>query len=80
MKEIEFSPAEKTEIVGHIQHYFDTELDQEIGSLGAELLLDFFSKQIGSYYYNRGLYDAQALLVSKLDEITESIYTLEKSK
>ena len=78
MQKIEFSAEEKKAIVSRIQLYFSEELDQEIGNIGAELLLNFFSEEIGSYYYNRGLYDAQAILQKRLDEITDAIYALEK--
>ena len=61
-----------------IQAWFDQELDQEIGQFDAEFLLDFFSEQVGKFYYNRGLYDAQAILDDRMDIITEAIAELEK--
>ena len=78
MSAIKFSKDEKELIVQKIQHYFSAELDQEIGQFDAEFLLDFFSEEVGSYYYNRGLYDAQSILESKLENIAEAIYELEK--
>ena len=53
-------------------------MQQSIGGFDAEFLLDFFTTEIGSYFYNRGLYDAQALLSARLEEIGESIFQLEK--
>jgi len=41
-------------------------------------LLDFFAEEIGPYIYNRGLYDAQSLLESRMDGISEAIYEIEK--
>jgi uncharacterized protein (DUF2164 family) len=76
---IEFSTEEKSVIVDKIKRYFTQELAQEIEQFDAEFLLDFFSKSIGPYYYNRGLHDAQRILESKLDSITESFYELEKT-
>lgn len=73
MSKIEFSKEETKVITAKIQAYLLDEFDQEIGQLGTEMLLDFFSKEIGSYFYNRGLYDAQAILTSKMDTITEAI-------
>jgi uncharacterized protein (DUF2164 family) len=78
MAAIEFSKAEKDVITGKIQDYFRNELDQEIGQFDAEFLLDFFAQEIGAYFYNRGLYDAQALLAQRLDDFAEAIYELEK--
>ncbi|MEN8178709.1 MAG: DUF2164 domain-containing protein [Pseudomonadota bacterium] len=78
MSVIKFSKNEKELIVRKIQLYFREELDQEVGQFDAEFLLDFFSEEVGSYYYNRGLYDAQAILESKMENIAEAIYELEK--
>lgn len=75
---IEFSKDEKTHIVRKIQLYFLEELGQEIGSFDAQFLLDFFSEEMGGYFYNRGLYDAQAILEKRLETIAEAIYELEK--
>ncbi len=78
MAMIEFTREEKAVLVTKIQAWFDQELDQEIGQFDAEFLLDFFSEQVGKFYYNRGLYDAQAILDDRMDIITEAIAELEK--
>nr|WP_256557846.1 DUF2164 domain-containing protein [Marinobacterium sedimentorum] len=75
---IEFSKEEKASVVLQIQRYFRDELDQDIGQFDAEFLLDFFSDKVGAYYYNRGLFDAQAVLSGKLDDIAEAISEIEK--
>jgi len=41
-------------------------------------LLDFVSKELGAYYYNRGLHDARAVLENKLSAIDEDLYAIEK--
>ena len=79
MAKIEFSKEEKESIVKKIQFYFDQKLDQEIGQFDAEFLLDFFSEAVGGFYYNRGLYDAQAYIEKQMETISEDIYQLEKS-
>ena len=79
MAEIKFSDEEKQAIGLKVQRYVEQELDLEIGQFDAEFLLDFFTKEIGEYFYNRGLYDAQAILESKIEEIGESILQLEKA-
>ena len=78
MAEIEFTKEEKEIIGKKIQLYFSQELDQEIGQFDAQFLLDFFAEEVGVYFYNRGLYDAQAILERKLVNISEAIYELEK--
>lgn len=78
MAKIEFSKEEKAVIIRKLQLYFSQELEQKIGQFDAEFLLDFFTQELGAYYYNRGLYDAQAILSSKLDDIQGAIYDLEQ--
>lgn len=78
MAKLQFSNAQKQQVIKQIQQYFEQELDQDIGDFDAEFLLDFFSEKVGAYYYNQGLHDARALLDDKLDTITDAFYELEK--
>ena len=78
MAEIKFSLEERDALCRRIQLYFQQELEQEMGQFDAGFLLDFFSEEIGAWFYNRGLYDAQAILESRLENIGEAIYELEK--
>lgn len=78
MSKIEFSKEEKEIITKKITVYFSDELNQDIGQFDAQFLLDFFTDEIGSYFYNRGLYDVHSILERRLDDITEAIYELEK--
>lgn len=76
---IEFSKEEKAHIVQKIKLYFSEELTQEIGQFDAEFLLDFFSEEVGAYFYNRGLIDARDILTAKLETIDEALYEIEKN-
>ncbi|WP_375204164.1 DUF2164 domain-containing protein [Hyphococcus sp.] len=78
MTDIEFSAGEREAIVTEIKAYLRDDLDVEIGGVDAGFLLDFFAEKIGGYFYNRGLYDAQALLSKRIEEIGEAIVDLEK--
>ncbi len=78
MSDIQFTADEKAIIVGKIQLYFSEELKQKLGRFEAEFLLDFVSEELGAYFYNRGLYDAQAVLASKIDDVQDSIFQLEQ--
>jgi uncharacterized protein (DUF2164 family) len=77
MLEIEFTEEEKAVLVQKLKRYLNQELDYEIGQFDAEFLLDFFSKEIGVYHYNRGLRDAQDVFKSRVESITDAIYELE---
>jgi uncharacterized protein (DUF2164 family) len=78
MRKIVFQKEEKAEIIGRIQRYFSDELDQTIGVLPAEFLLDFFATEVGIHFYNQGLRDAHAALVRKMEDFGEAIYLLER--
>jgi len=78
MKPIKFEKDERAAIVSKIQRYFVDELDSEIGAIPAELLLAFFTAEIGPFYYNQGLGDAQAAMARVIDNINDEIYGLEQ--
>ncbi|MDA8962299.1 DUF2164 domain-containing protein [Congregibacter sp.] len=33
---------------------------------------------MGAYFYNRGIYDAQAVISKRTDELADALYELEK--
>ncbi|VXA90896.1 DUF2164 domain-containing protein [Brevundimonas sp. G8] len=80
MKPIEFSKDERAAATGKLRDYFARELDQELGLLPAEMLLDFIGKEIGGAFYNRGVHDAQQLVQQKAEDIVEALYGLERSR
>lgn len=77
MKDLELSARDKSELVAKIKRYFTNEMHQDIGQFEAEFLLDFFSKNIGTFYYNQGVQDAAALLSKQHDEIQQLMYEME---
>ena len=78
MSDIKINKDQKSEIAANVKLYLAEELDIEIGNFDAEFLVDFFAKELGHFFYNQGLYDAAAILSERLDNITDSIYQLEK--
>ena len=73
-----FTRTEKDAIIRKIQSYFSKELEQEIGSFEAGFLLNFFTEEIGPYFYNLALRDAQAILSRRMDDISGAIDELTK--
>lgn len=78
MKDIEFSADQKARIVSKVKIYFADELQQDIGSFEAEFLLDFFAREVGPYFYNRGLFDAQQVFNEKMEDLGYLLQELEK--
>jgi len=77
VSQITFTENETSTLVEKIKNYFENELSSEIGQFDAEFLLEFFSKEIGSYHYNKGLKDAQDVFKERVESITDAIYELE---
>ena len=74
MSTIKFSSTETEQLVIKIQSYFAKELEQDLGQFDAEFLLDFFSKEVGAYFYNRGLFDAQTVIAAKLENVSDMMH------
>ena len=71
---IKIAKDKKKGIIRAVQRYFDEKLDQEIGDLGAELLIDFFVKELGPAVYNQAIQDAQAFFHDKLVDLEAQLY------
>lgn len=78
MPKIEFPAQQKEQLIQKLQQYMSQELEVELGQFDADFLLDFISKEMGNYYYNQGLYDAQAVLADRMDTLNDAIYQLEQ--
>lgn len=79
MKPIQFSREETADITAKIRAYFRDELEIDLAALPAEMLLDFLSREIGPFFYNRAVYDAQAVVAKKADDLNEALAGLERS-
>lgn len=75
---IEFSAEEKAHMVPKLQRYLRQELDVEAGTFDCEFLLDFFSREMGGFYYNRALKDSQALIQLRTESLFDSLEELEQ--
>ena len=79
MSKIEFSAIQKEQLIQKLQKYMSDELEVELGQFDADFLLDFLSKEMGSVFYNQGLYDAQTVLAERVDSLSDAIYQLEQN-
>lgn len=76
MSDIEYSNEENISLTTKLQDYIRDELDHNISRFDAEFFLEFISKEIGEFYYNRGLNDAQAIFSSKFEDTIDAIYQI----
>ena len=56
---IKLSPDTTRQIRGSIKRYVAENLEQDIGDLKADSLLDYFLREIGPSVYNQAIADAQ---------------------
>ena len=61
-----------------IQRYFQENLDDEIGELGAQLLLEFFVRELGAPVYNQAIRDAHDFIQEKLVDLAGEFYEPEQ--
>lgn len=78
MKPVAFSREETADLAPRLQAFLRDELEVEIGALQAAMLLDFMARDLGHAIYNRGLYDAQAVIAGKAEELADAILALEQ--
>jgi uncharacterized protein (DUF2164 family) len=69
MPKIAIEREERDDAVARLRAYFDRERDEELGELGATLFLDFIAEEIGPYFYNKGLRDAQSYVARFTDSL-----------
>jgi uncharacterized protein (DUF2164 family) len=77
MAKVAFTKHERAYLAETIKRYFADDLDQEIGVLQAEEVLDFLTETLGPVFYNRGLLDAEAALSKKMDDFSDVVRALE---
>ena len=56
------------------------ELDVEIAPMDGDRLLDIVAEILGGAFYNQGLYDAQAVLRARTEDIADAIAGLERAE
>lgn len=72
------SLVRKKEVVSLIQAYFHQERDEEIGELAAELLFEFFEKQLGPLIYNQAIEDVRVWFGQKLPYLEADLDLLKR--
>jgi len=71
---IQLTDERRERMLRSIRKYFADTLDQELGDLAAERLLEFFVKELGAPVYNQAIQDARKFLLEKLDDLEGEFY------
>ncbi len=68
-------PKETTEdLLLSIQQYFRERLDQELGNVQSQMLLEYFLTEIGPAVYNQAIRDAQSYFQERTMDLEGSCY------
>ncbi|MCD6180774.1 MAG: DUF2164 domain-containing protein [Candidatus Cloacimonetes bacterium] len=68
-RKIELSLSQKQLMISRIQHYYSTEMGEEIGNLGATLLLDFIVEKLAPIFYNLGMDDCITIMMQHVEDL-----------
>ena len=71
---IRLLPEAKKQAIASIKRYFAENMEEEVGDLKADLLLDFFLREIGPTVYNRAIAHAQAYFQEKTVDLDGSCF------
>lgn len=71
---IKIPASVRKQAVESLKRYFSTNMDEELGTLGADMLLDFFIDEIGPVVYNQAVADVQERLQSRVMEVDAEVF------
>jgi len=74
---IELSDDAQKQLRASVRRYFAECLDQDIGDLKADLLLDYVVREIGPTIYNQAIADAQAYFQARVADLEGVCYQKE---
>jgi len=69
MSKIKLTQPIKEKIIYELQSFFANEREEDLGNIGAELMVDFILKEVGPMIYNQALIDVHELMEEKLEDI-----------
>ena len=78
MMKLKLSREQKEAAVQAVQHYFEMERGEEIGSLAAESLIEYMVEVLGPHLYNEAVKDARTVVAERMAAIEDELYALEK--
>ncbi len=75
---IKLTKEQHEKAIDEIKYYYLNEREEEISNLAADMLLDFFIKEIAPMIYNQALDDAKTWFTTKLVDLDIDFQLLEK--
>ncbi|MTH95738.1 DUF2164 domain-containing protein [Roseibium sp. RKSG952] len=78
MSDLQLDRKQRQALAQELRRFLEDELDTEIGNMDAERLVDFLTESFAPEFYNLGVRDAHALLTSRVEDMADAFYGLEK--
>ncbi len=78
MVPLKIPKEEKTLLVRDFQDYLDDTLDEPVGNLAAEIMLDFVLRLVAPYVYNQAIADARKVLQQQMMRADDELSYLEQ--
>jgi uncharacterized protein (DUF2164 family) len=66
---IKLTKEQRADMVSAIKRYFKQERGEEIGDLGAGLLLDFIIERLAPEFYNQGVGDSSKYMSDRIEDM-----------
>jgi uncharacterized protein (DUF2164 family) len=66
---IKLTKENKEYMIKLIKNYFNNERNEDLGDLGAALILDFFVDKLAPEFYNQGINDCHAYMNDRVEDI-----------
>ncbi|MFF2482797.1 DUF2164 domain-containing protein [Paenibacillus sp. NPDC058071] len=79
MMKLKLQREQKEALIESVQHYFETERSETIGSIAAEQLLDYMIQELGPHIYNHAIKDARKTVSERLQSVEDDLYALEQN-
>lgn len=73
------TPEQESEANLKIKRLMAERFDLELGTFEAAEILELFTRDIAPHYYNRAIFDAQALLKERCESLESDLWALEKN-
>ena len=68
-EKIVLNKEKKEGMIAAIKTYYFSERDEEMGDLGAALILNFITEKLAPEFYNQGVYDAYKYINDKSEDL-----------
>lgn len=68
-RSLELEKEQRELLISRIQNYYYNERDEELGYLGATLILDFIIEKCAPIFYNQGMDDAITAMAQHVEDL-----------